>query len=61
MYHEGALKNQILGIRKLGGLNMKVEGTNDHSSCLIQTAPSNAWLCADLEERIAEAGVFKSS
>lgn len=28
MYHETLLKDQILGIRKLGGLNMKVEGTN---------------------------------
>ncbi|GAB9471402.1 Phosducin-like protein [Globisporangium polare] len=40
MYHETLLKDQILGIRKLGGLNMKVE---------------------DLEERLAKAGVFKSS
>lgn len=30
MYHETLLKDQLLGIRKLGGLNMKVEGT----SCL---------------------------
>ncbi|KAF1333357.1 Phosducin-like protein, partial [Globisporangium splendens] len=39
MYHKGDLKNQVLGIRKLGGLDMKVE---------------------DLEERLAEAGVFKT-
>ena len=26
MYHKGALQNQVLGIRKLNGLDMKVEG-----------------------------------
>lgn len=27
MYHKGDLKNQLLSIRKLGGLDMKLEGT----------------------------------
>ncbi|KAJ0407593.1 hypothetical protein ATCC90586_006236 [Pythium insidiosum] len=30
MYHEGELKNQLLGIRKLGGLEMKVEDLEEH-------------------------------
>ncbi len=40
MYHKGSLQNQLLGIRKLGGVNMKVE---------------------DLEEYLADAGVFRSN
>lgn len=48
MYHEGALQNQILGIRKLGGLNMKVEGT-DMEYCMVfgcmRTAFSDAVSC----------------
>ncbi|TMW69229.1 hypothetical protein Poli38472_001385 [Pythium oligandrum] len=34
MYHKGALQNQLLGIRKLGGVDMKAEDLEEHlASC----------------------------
>lgn len=36
MYHKGDLKNQLLSIRKLGGLDMKVEGTA--RSCFVSVS-----------------------
>lgn len=38
MYYKGELKNQLLGIRKLKGLDMKVEGASTrHGHLLIRS------------------------